>query len=92
MISVTIYEMLRGIRTLCLPMSLGFLIACDPVAEPLEGLPDEVFQREPEITGSLQTVGQLAEAHVANTFALRRANNKLTTICIAVHRCKEEGK
>lgn len=92
MISVTIYEMLRGIRTLCLPMSFGFLIACDPVAQPLKELPDEVFRAEPEASGSLHTVGQLAEAHVANTFALRRANNKLTTICIAVHRCKEEGK
>jgi hypothetical protein len=50
-----------------------------------------VFEPEPEATGSLKTVGQLAEAHVSNTFALRRANNKLTTICMAVQRCKDEG-
>ena len=69
-------------------MSFGFLIACGTTPQPLEELPNEVFEREPEATGSLSTVGSLAEAHVANTFALRRANNKLIVICVAVGRCK----
>lgn len=71
-------------------MLLGFLSACAQVPQPLKELPDEVFEVEPEASGSLFTVGQLAEAHVENTFALRRANNKLTTICIAVERCENE--
>lgn len=71
-------------------MLVGFLSACAQAPQPLEALPDDVFETEPEASGSLSTVGQLAEAHVENTFALRRANNKLTTICIAVERCKNE--
>lgn len=72
-------------------MSFGFLTACGPELQPLNALPDEVFEGEPEASGSPLTVGQLAEAYVANTFALRRANNKLSTICLAVERCKKEG-
>lgn len=51
----------------------------------------EVFEAEPEASGSLSTVGQLADAHVVNTTALRRANNKLKTICLAAERCTSEG-
>lgn len=71
-------------------MSLGYLSACAEKPVALEGLSDEVFEMEPEHSGSITTVGELADAHVANTFALRRANNKLTTICVAAERCKKE--
>jgi hypothetical protein len=91
MISGPIFVMHRATQILCLLTSVGFLVACAPKAQPLKELPDDVFEREPEASGSLSTVGQLAEAHVENTFALRRANNKLTTICIAVERCENEG-
>lgn len=33
------------------------------------------------------TVGSLAQAFVENTMALKRANNKLITICQALGRC-----
>lgn len=71
-------------------MSLGYLSGCAEKQPALEGLSQEVFEVEPEASGSITTVGELADAHVANTFALRRANNKLTTICVAVERCKKE--
>lgn len=84
--------MLRVTQTLWLLTFVGFLSACAEKPRPLEGISDEVFEVEPEATGSLSTVGQLAEAHVENTFALRRANNKLLTLCIAAQRCESEDR
>lgn len=65
-----------------------FLAGCSREAQPLRHLPIEVFQTEEEHAGSLTTVGELSVAYVENTFALRRANNKLSTICIAAKRCE----
>lgn len=61
---------------------------CAPDLNALSGLSDEVFEAEPEYPGSPKTIGQLSEAFVVNTLALRRANNKVHTICIATQRCE----
>ena len=61
--------------------------SCTHKIDALPGLPDEVFEPEPESRQELNTVGQLSTAHIDNTLSLRRANNKLTTICTAALRC-----
>lgn len=55
----------------------------------LTGLPDSVFEAEPEYSGSMETVGQLAEGYLTNTTSLRKANNKLSTLCVAANRCEQ---
>lgn len=51
-------------------------------------VPGEVFEAEQEYAGPMNTLGDLTRAHIANTAALRRANNKLATLCVAAKRCK----
>lgn len=63
--------------------------ACSTTVNGLSGLSDEVFEREKEYLGSPRTVGQLSEAFVENTLALRRANNKIHTVCLAALRCEQ---
>lgn len=89
-ISGTIYVMRKAIRILSLPMWFGSLIGCSELTQLLDGIPDDVFQAEPEASGSVLTVGQLADAFVINTASLRRANNKLVTLCVAANRCESE--
>jgi len=57
----------------------------------MRGLGSEVFEKEPEYQGTLETVEQLGEAYLVNTTGLRRANNKIEAACIAAKRCKESG-
>jgi hypothetical protein len=71
-----------------LPFAL-LLGGCSEVVG-LAGLQNKVFEPEKEYKGRIETVGELSEAYIANTYALRKANNKLTTICLAARRCKEE--
>lgn len=66
------------------------LNGCETVIEsnPLVGLDDSTFEEEEEYNGELNTVGDLSTGYAENTTALRAANNKLTTICIAAKRCE----
>ena len=73
---------------LSLTVSLMLLTACNPAVPALSGLGAEVFEAEQEYPGSPRTVGQLSEAFVMNTLALRRANNKIHTVCVAAMRCE----
>lgn len=57
----------------------------------LTGLPNSAFEAEPLHEGQTKTVGELAEAYVTNTTSLKKANNKLHTICVAAARCKDTG-
>lgn len=83
--------MQKGTTLLSLLTFSALLIGCaEKSGSALTGLPDDVFVTEAEHEGPLETVGELAEAYVENTSALRRANNKLSTICVAAARCKEE--
>jgi hypothetical protein len=52
-------------------------------------MPASVFASENEYDGPLRTTGHLAEGFVTNTTSLRRANNKLRTICVAAKRCEQ---
>lgn len=74
--------------TLSILMSCMFLAGCGEKPNLLAGISDRVFEPELEYAGKLETVGQLAVAYLDNTIALRRANNKLNTICIAADRCE----
>jgi hypothetical protein len=79
--------------------TLLFLLTCaalssacaKPPVAALPGLPGSVFESEPEYQGPLETIGDLADGHVTNTTALRRANNKLRVICVAANRCEGTG-
>lgn len=57
----------------------------------LEALPEEVFLEEAEYQDEMKTIGDLGQGYLVNTTALRRANNKIRTLCIASGRC-ERGK
>lgn len=76
--------------SLFLLTSATFLIACDPEPGLLEYMPDDVFEAETEYHGPLETLGQLTQGYVTNTTALRQANNKIRTLCIAGGRCENE--
>ena len=58
----------------------------------LPHLAPEIFAPEAEYAGPMDTLGDLARAHVENTTALRRANNKLGALCIAALRCRNPHK
>ena len=80
----------RATQILFLMSCIVLLNGCSQSNNPaLPGLPVEVFEAEQEYRGSLRTVGKLSEAYVFNTSALRSANNKLTTICVAANRCEQ---
>lgn len=79
----------RVLKTVCLLTWCAFLSACGARHQGLRGLPDSVFLPEAEHRSSIETVGQLTRAHVANTMSLRRANAKIETICVAAGRCPE---
>lgn len=67
------------------------MIGCNKAPGPaLKGIPDSVFEAEAEHTGKIVSVGHLTEAYVNNTTGLRSANNKLSTLCVAALRCKDE--
>lgn len=80
--------MRKATINLSLMVSLVLLSACNPAVPALSGLGAEAFEQEKEYPGSPQTVGQLSEAFVMNTLALRRANNKIHTVCVAAARCE----
>lgn len=67
------------------------MIGCSKAPGPaLVGIPDSIFEEEEEHTDKIVSVGHLTEAYVSNTTALRSANNKLSTLCVAAMRCKDE--
>ena len=74
------------VKLFCLMTSLTYLTACTPSVA-LEGLPQDIFQKESLYTGPLNTVGDLSKGYVNNTNALRAANNKISVICVAANRC-----
>lgn len=55
----------------------------------LKDAPSSVFEPEPEDDSPVTTVGELADSYVRNLTALRRANNKLGTLCVLAGQCKE---
>jgi len=57
----------------------------------IESLPSSSFAKEAEYTGPLDTVGQLGDAYIFNVGSLRRANNKLDTLCTAAKVCEENS-
>ena len=59
---------------------------------PLEGVPNDVFEPEKLYDGPLNTVGTLSEGYLQNTNAVKLANNKLKTLCIAAKRCSENSE
>ena len=67
---------------------LMFVVSLSGCATANNHLPAEVYQHEPEYSGPLETTKHLAQAYMDNTTSLRRANNKLTIVCIANRRCK----
>ncbi len=77
-------------RLLCLTIFCASLSGCDRVrADPEIKPPASLFEEEPEYQGELGLMGQLAEGYVHNTLALRRANNKLKTLCRIEEVCAE---
>ena len=54
-----------------------------------ESMPPSSFEKESEYSGPLNTIGQLGDGYIENTGSLRRANNKLDTLCIAAKVCEE---
>ena len=70
------------------PFLLIFVVSLSGCETANSHLPAEVYEQEPEYEGPLETTGQLAQAYLDNTTSLRRANNKLTIVCIANRRCK----
>ena len=53
-------------------------------------MPPSSFDKEPEYVGPLDTVGQLGDGYIFNTGSLRKANNKLDTLCLAAKVCEEK--
>lgn len=83
------------LKNMTLPFLICFgtlLSACGTPNLVLEGLPNSVFEAEPEYTGPLNTVGEVGNAYLTNTTALRAANNKLTTVCISAGRCEVQDE
>ena len=69
-----------------------FLLGCAKeqlVNNPLQGIPDDVFQSESTYEGPLNTIKDLSKGYIYNASAVEAANNKLKTICIAAERCVE---
>lgn len=84
----------RGLRLLFLTTSSALFAACSeaPQTEAFQHLGNEVFTQEQEYQGPLETVGDLTSAYTETTIALRKANNKIGTLCLAALRCVAGGK
>lgn len=83
----------KALLSLCLMTSVAFLSGCAKETPPaLPYLDEEIFEPELEYAGPMLTLGDLTRGHVENTTALRRANNKLRTLCLAARRCEDEDE
>lgn len=63
-----------------------------PESTPISYLSNEVFTPEEEYDGPLTLLGELTDGYATNTIALRKANNKILTLCVAAKRCAPMAK
>lgn len=68
---------------------LGFLNGCSRNPDAFSEMPERAFEEEPEYTGEIQSIRDLSEAFIFSTGSLRRANNKLSVLCVAANVCQE---